>query len=96
MHFKTGEESIVLQGNPSLDKTQVSLKSLVKTCKDGEQGILLELGSLGVEPDASMNEVHSSIKKLLQNHREVFEWPNVLPPPRARDHESCYSLGQLL
>lgn len=49
MHFKTGEESIVLQGNPSLDKTQVSLKSLVKTYKDGEQGILLELGSLGVD-----------------------------------------------
>lgn len=47
MHFKAGGETIVLQGDPSLDKTQVTLKSSVKTFTDGEQEILLELGSLG-------------------------------------------------
>lgn len=38
MHFKVEEETIVLQGDPSLDKSQVSLKSIVKSIKNGEQG----------------------------------------------------------
>lgn len=37
MHFKMMEETVVLQGNHSLDTIQVSLKSLVKTFKESEQ-----------------------------------------------------------
>lgn len=36
MHFKVSGEIFLLQGDPSLDTTQVTLKLMVKTFKVGE------------------------------------------------------------
>lgn len=65
MHFRVSSETIVLQCDPSLDKTQVSLKSLVKSFIEERQGILLELGSIEVELKKALAEVHNSIGELL-------------------------------
>lgn len=92
MRFKLEGNTVVLQGDPSLDKTQ----SLVKTYKEGEQGILLELGCLRVEPGRTMAVVQDSIKELLQQYCKVFEWTNDLPPRRARDHAIILQPGATL
>ena len=46
MKFSVGGISVTLQGDPSLSKTLVSLKSMVKAFKGGGERVLLELGAL--------------------------------------------------
>lgn len=46
MQFQIGETMVTLQGDPSLSKMLVSLKSMMKAFKESGKGILLELGSL--------------------------------------------------
>lgn len=86
MRFKLSSESVVLQGDPSLHKTQVSLKSMVKAIKDKGQGVLLELGSMGVNSEPTVIKGTNSYTGVLQQFPEIFKWPNELPPSRAQDH----------
>ncbi|XP_022848903.1 uncharacterized protein LOC111371244 [Olea europaea var. sylvestris] len=86
MKIKVGGQVVTLQGDVSLQKAQGSVKAMVKAFKEGDQGVLIELGSLGVEGEESDGESPSSFTELLQQYRVVFEWPNTLPPSRSRDH----------
>ena len=50
MKFKMGNTRVHLQGDPSLCKTQVSLRSMVRTIHHEGQGILLDFGQLSLLP----------------------------------------------
>ncbi|CAA3032574.1 alpha-1,4 glucan phosphorylase L isozyme, chloroplastic amyloplastic, partial [Olea europaea subsp. europaea] len=47
MKFQVGSTNMT--GDPSLSKTLVTLKAMMKAFKKGGEGVLLELGSMGVE-----------------------------------------------
>lgn len=96
MHFKVSGEIFLLQGDPSLDTTQVTLKLMVKTFKVGEQDILLELGSLGEGLGEKVTKVLDSFMELLQSYSKVFEWHNEFLPPRLRDHAIILQPGATL
>ncbi|KAL2480924.1 putative mitochondrial protein [Abeliophyllum distichum] len=46
MRFQVGETIVMLQGDPSLSKTLVSMKSMIKAFREKGEGVLLELGSI--------------------------------------------------
>lgn len=96
MRFKVGEETIVLRGDPSLDISQVSLKSIVKSIKNGEQGMLLELGRLGVVSEEMGIETPDTIRQLLKEYGRVFEESYEFPPTRTRDHAITLQPGTTL
>ena len=54
MKFKIEGVIVTLQGNPSLCKSQVLLKAMMKAFKDQGEGGLVELGCLGVEPSTKV------------------------------------------
>lgn len=86
MSFRVGDKTVVLQGNPSLDETQVSLKSIVKSLKEGEQEVLLELGHLGVVSKETEAQIPVLFGQLVKEYPQVFEKPLELSPVRTRDH----------
>lgn len=46
MTFFHGDNKVIIKGDPSLTKTRVSLKSLMKTWIDSDQGYLIECRAL--------------------------------------------------
>ena len=71
-------------GDPSLSKTSVTMKSMMKAFwKDGE-GVLLELGCLSAE--AVEVKIPNNLQGVLTDFKAVFKEPCGLPPHQRRDH----------
>ena len=84
MRFKVGDTTITLHGDPSLSKTLVTMKSIMKAFRKGREGVLLELGSLMAE--AVEVKILNSLQGVLSDFKAVFEEPCGLPLHRRRDH----------
>lgn len=59
---------------------------MVKAFEDGGQGVLLELGSMGVESEEGGSAVPIEITEVLRQYQDVCQWSDELPPFRVRDH----------
>ena len=94
MTFIQNGKKVVLRGDPSHTKARVSLKHMMKTWTELDQGFLIECGSLeGGMAFAAMYGVdevpttHESIPAVLCKNEDVFDWPGELPPQRSiEDH----------
>lgn len=51
MTFEVNRETVVLQGDSSLMKSQISLKTMIKAIREGGQGVLVELGCMEVKEE---------------------------------------------
>lgn len=78
MKFRVGGTTVALHGDPSLGKTSVTLKSIIKAFR--ENGVLLELGSLTTKVEQADATVPDILQELLTDFREVFEERCGLPP----------------
>lgn len=88
MTINMGRSTVILKGDPSLRRTEVSLKAMCKTLKNGCPGVLVEFwgiaaGELEVEKDLIVPE---EVCQILERHKEAFELPKGLPPQRSTDH----------
>lgn len=92
MEFKIGDWEIKLQGDRSLVKSQVFLKSMMKSFSEDDQGMLIELNSLVSDEEnlaVGTNEVVDClriVKAMLRKFPEVFTGILSLLPTRTRDH----------
>lgn len=94
MEFSLGEWVVILQGDRSLVRSQVSLKSIMKTFEKEDQGVSIELSAVvqwGVGEAREhiadyLSKLQPEIQKVIQSFRVVFEPSNQLPPPRDHDH----------
>lgn len=84
---------MILKGDPSLARKEVSLKMLVKTWQLKDQGFLINFRAMGI-PKAnrqqvvkeSIEEFQSEFKQLKREFEDVFNMPDGLPPIRQIDH----------
>ena len=86
-------KKIIIRGDPSLTKARVSLKNLVKTWGEEDQGYLVEYRALEKceisEEEDSIEEVlteEESVVVVLKKFDDVFDWPETLPPRRVIEH----------
>ena len=93
MTFVHQGEKIVIKGDPSLTKFRVSLKNMIKTWKDSDQGFLIECRAMErvYEPmeDDGIEEVltvEEAVSVVLKKFEDVFTWPETLPPERSSEH----------
>ncbi|KAF8400118.1 hypothetical protein HHK36_013414 [Tetracentron sinense] len=92
MKFRLGSETITLCGNPSLGKTLVSLKALMRTIKHEGAGILVELNQLEGSGEESPG-VPKFLHQTLAEHEAVFDMPSGLPPVRGHEHSIVLKEG---
>ena len=93
MTFVHQGEKVVIRGDPSLTKSRVSLKNMIKTWKDSDQGFLIEYRAMErvYEPkeDDGIEEVltvEEAVFVVLKEFEDVFMWPETLPPQRNIEH----------
>ncbi|KAL9444267.1 hypothetical protein AB3S75_017449 [Citrus x aurantiifolia] len=85
MKFRLGNESVTLRGDPSLGKTLVSLKAMMRTIKHEGAGILVECNQFeGLCKEDT--EVPSNLNQVLAKYESVFNMPMGLPPTRGHEH----------
>ena len=86
MQFDWQGNRVLLQGDPSLSKTLVSLKAMIKAIQEEGQGFLVEFGQVTLL-DGSANVIEdAALEGLLTEFNSVFEPPAGLPPSRFHDH----------
>ncbi|KAL4035943.1 hypothetical protein IC575_004655 [Cucumis melo] len=92
--FSVDGKSVNIKGDPSLTKTRISLKNMIKNWGDKDAGFLIECRSIEVKAVESnacclqSAEVLSSgpISSVINQFQDVFEWPEKLPPRREIEH----------
>lgn len=95
MDFRIGEWAIQLQGDRGLMKSQISLKSMMRTIGKGEQAVLIELNAMKSLVEVSEGGVTalegcpSVIKDVVQLFPTVFASTVALPPKRALGRLTC-------
>ena len=79
----------LIQGDSSLTKVRVSLKNMMKTWRENDQGFLVECRALERSEWSSEEEeltVEELVTVVLKSFEDVFEWPETLPPRRHIEH----------
>lgn len=71
MKFQVDGEMVTLKGNPTLERSMVSLKAITKALKQEGHGIIIELGRLekGTEP----NQDITTFSEIIKQHEKVFQ-----------------------
>ncbi|KAL4025181.1 hypothetical protein IC575_013559 [Cucumis melo] len=98
MTFIADGKEVKIKGDPSLTKTRISLKKLIKNWEDKDTGYLIECRSLQVKSlegneyslfstEAVSNALSDGpISSVIKQFPDVFEWPEKLPPRRGIEH----------
>lgn len=95
MEFQVGNQPVILRGDPSLCRTLVSLKTVVKAVKEEGGGFLVELQSLEGRQPETAEEVPEPIQELLDQFEGVFQMPQGLPSQRGNEHAIVLKEGTL-
>ena len=62
MKFRMGNDQIVLQGDPGLNNTKVSLKAMMREIERKGHGVLIEFGNLAVGESSSVWQVPEEVE----------------------------------
>ncbi|KAA0055925.1 Ty3/gypsy retrotransposon protein [Cucumis melo var. makuwa] len=91
--FYERDNKVVIKGDPSLTKTQVSLKGMMKNWETKDQGYLVECRAMekrdteGREADDQITETGKErMATIISKYSDVFERPGRLPPQRGIEH----------
>ncbi|XP_031257652.1 uncharacterized protein LOC116115659 [Pistacia vera] len=85
MKFKLGDRIVKFVGDPSLSKTLISLKVMLRTIQREGHGCFVEFGNLQKLGESQVEE-DSGILPVLVRYQSVFSSLPGLPPPRTQDH----------
>ena len=98
MKFKMGDNLMTLRGDPSLYKSRVSLKTLMKDLQQQGQGVMVEMCYLSTEVGEGDHPpmVSLFVQGLMEKHPKVFVADSRLPPIRDEDHTICLESGTAL
>ena len=90
MKFKMGETLMILKGDPSLCKSGVSLKVIMKELQQQGQGVLVEMCYLRAEEKKELCTpgISSWVEELKKDHPKVF-----FRAPTSSRGRPCYLFG---
>ena len=88
LRFKIGAHKYVLQGDPSLCCSPVSLKSMMKTLQNDGEVMRVEYNGMVLKEDATAPTaaVPQCLQNILEEYKEVFAEPSGLPISRGKEH----------
>ena len=93
MSFSHDNRKVTIKGDPSLTKTQVSLKNLTKSWTDSDLRYLVECRALetrimeyGTRAEGRVISIPDKVQAVIRQYEDMFEWPEELPPERDIKH----------
>lgn len=88
MQFELNGKVVKLVGDPTLARSQISLKAMFRTIRKEGGGLWLELSQLeGKVAETEADEVVPEfVQEVLGRFSGVFEAPTGLPPRRGHEH----------
>ncbi|XP_056686977.1 uncharacterized protein [Spinacia oleracea] len=85
MKYQIGGSTVTLVGDPSLSRSKISLKAMIKVLRKEGGGILVEFNNLNEEGHKS-GEYPDFLRRALEEYERVFAVPTGLPPRREQEH----------
>ena len=81
----------LIKGYPTLGKTLVSLKAMIRTIRHEKQGVYVKLSQLeaatvGSELQRSSTALPKELEEVLDQFQKLFQLPTGLPPIRGHEH----------
>ena len=98
MKFKWGNKMVELKGDPSLGRSQISLKAMFRALQKEKLGLWVELNHMA--EDTVGLEEHKGVTAppyllpTISCYERVFHLPTGLPPKRGREHAIVLKQGQ--
>ena len=86
MEFQIQGQKVIPQGDPSLCRSLVSFKAMIRAIQMGEQGVLVEYENGELVEAIVLECVPMPIQTVLEKYEIVFQMPQELPPQRSKDH----------
>lgn len=87
MTFELKGETVTLVGDPTLVRSQISLKAMIKVLQKEKQGYWVECNKLEANSASSREpSVPTFLGGVIEQYAKVFEEPKGLPPSRNREH----------
>ncbi|KAA0059954.1 retrotransposon polyprotein [Cucumis melo var. makuwa] len=100
MTFFHEGQKIIIKGDPSLTKTRVGLKSMMKAWTETGQGYLVECRAIegGVvlaekEKETEADVIPTNVQNVMKNFSDIFDWSETLPPRRVIEHHIHLKTG---
>lgn len=97
MQFQLGGKPMTLIGDPTLVKTQISLKAMIRTLKKEKQGYWVEVNRMEAVTDDLAGQAKVQVPQFLadivEGQKAVFAEPKGLPPSRGREHSILLKEG---
>ncbi|KAA0037013.1 peroxidase 64 [Cucumis melo var. makuwa] len=81
------------KGRPSLTKSRISLKSMIKTWVEQDEGFLIECRAVQVHKENEQSNTavttieDGPLQNVLKQFEDVFDWLEKLPPRREIEHQ---------
>ena len=86
LQFSSGRSVGNPPRDPTLSTSLISLNAMWKALRETGEGILAELGHIGVmEPSLEVSP-SAPIQRILDQFQYVFQSPSGVPPRRTKDH----------
>ena len=83
--------SLKLQGDPSLRRSKISLKAMLRVLRREGGGILVELN--GIESCLETVAIPPALRELCENYSDIFQSQIQLLPSREHDHSITLKEG---
>lgn len=94
MQFEVGNKMVRLVGDPSLIRSQISLKAMIRCLRKDGQGFWLECNQLGTtELGKIAQKIPRDLLPTIQKYKGVFDEPRGLPPSRGHEHSITLKNG---
>lgn len=97
MQFNWNGSKIISKGDPSLERSLVTLKSIMQEIRQLKGGVLIELNSIEQDTGECLEELPKNVPGQLQEVVDmfgpVFNMPSGLPPLRSKQHHITLKNG---
>lgn len=92
MTFHENGAVVTIRGDPSLTRSRISLKAMIRVLRKEGGGILVECNQLEGE-ELTKTDQPLFLRSILEEFRGVFEQPSGLPPRRGHEHDIVMKEG---
>ncbi|KAL4564788.1 hypothetical protein LXL04_028859 [Taraxacum kok-saghyz] len=92
MEFELGGQPVKLVGDPSLGRSQITLKAMERELKRGKGGLIVEFNNSELENKPAI-PTPRSLQRVIDQYQLIFSEPMGLPPQRHIEHQITLEEG---